>query len=300
MKCTMSFVFIAALVAGLPWAQAGMMTTFQASGQLGYELAGVASPGPPVNSTITLSSIPPGAMIQQVFVYTNDFVSGGGFLDITITPPVGPAVGATSVSPSSSDPVPIAQTFGYKIQIPPTSIIGNGNYGVNIQPSFLGGNANQIAGAAMLVIYSDPMLPQSTITLNDGVFMMGPGGQPNSNTTTFQQQTDTIHGSAGSQLSILTFADDFPSGTNEKIVFNGSTVGGPIDANLPGGGSASIFNLSVTSTSGSTNAASVTSTGDIFGWHVAVLQTPVPEPASCSLALVSLLALLVVGRLRRK
>jgi hypothetical protein len=47
--------------------------------------------------------------------------------------------------------------------------------------------------------------------------------------------------------------------------------------------------IAVTSTAGSTNTVGVTSTGDIFGWHVAVLQTPVPEPAASALVLLGLL-----------
>ena len=287
-------------VAFAPAARAGMMTSFQASGQLGYELAGLASPGPPVMGNLTLASIPAGAVIQQVFVYTNDFVSGGGQLDITITPPSGPAVGATNVSPSSSDPVPIAQTFGYKLQIPPTSVLGNGSYGVHIQASAMGGNANQIAGLGMLVIYSHPLLSQSTITVNDGVFFMtGTSATPGSNATTFQQQGETIHASSSAQLSILTFADD-PATSGEQILFNGAVVGGPLDANLPGGGSASVHNIAVTSTAGSTNTVGVTSTGDIFGWHVAVLQTPVPEPGAALTLGMGLLAAAARARRQRR
>jgi hypothetical protein len=281
-------------------AHAGMTTGMQISGSVGYELAGIASPGPPVSGSITLSTIPLGAMPLFVFIYSNDFLGpmgiGGGQIDATFTPLVGPAINiAKNMSPNSSDPVPISQTWGYKIGVPPNAVIGNGSYGINIAPSFMGGNANQWAGAGMLVIYSHPMLPQSTITVNDGVFMMGTGGMPNSQTTTFQQMSDTIHASANSSLSLLTFADD-PFTTGEQIKFNGSVIGGPIDANLPGTGSASIFNFTVTSLAGSSNTANLTSTGDVFGWHVAVLQTPVPEPSGFLLATAGLLGLAYFGR----
>jgi len=295
---------IAAMLITFP-CQAALMPSFQVSGNVGYELAGIAAPGPPVHGNITLSNIPLGAQIQQVFIYTNDFwsgFSGGGQIDATLTPPVGPPVNiANNLSPFSSDPVPTAQTFGYKMGAPPLSVTGNGSYGISITPSIVGGNANQMAGAAMLVIYSDPSLPQRTITVNEGVFLMGTNGQSNSNTTTFTQQTDTIHASANSQLSILTFADDFQSGTSELIKFNGQTVGGPIDANLPGGGSASIFNIPVTSLAGSVNTATVTSTGDIFGWHLAVLQTTaVPEPSTFLLAALGLTGLMLLAQACRR
>lgn len=297
---------IAVVLGGSLGAHAAMMTSLQISGNVGYELAGIASPGPPVNASIILSNIPPGAMPLFVFIYANDFVgpagSGGGLIDATFTPLFGPSFPiASNTSPNSSDPVPLAQTFGYKLGVIPTAVAGNGSYGINITPSFIGGNANQMAGAGMLVIYSDPLLPQSTITVNDGVYMMGTGGMPNSQTTTFQQMSNTIHASASSTLSLLTFADD-PFNTNEQILFNGSVIGGPIDANLSGGGSASIFNFTVSSVSGSANTATLTSTGDIFGWHVAVLQTPmpqrspVPEPSSFMLGAAALLGLAYFSR----
>jgi hypothetical protein len=289
--------FGALALAALPAARATMMTSMQFSGTIGYELAGIASPGPPINASIALTTLPPGAMPLFAVVYTNDFAgfgTGGGQIDATLTPLFGPGIAiAANMSPNSSDPVPLAQTFGYQIGVPPTAITGNGSYGINIAPSLFGGNANQMAGAAMLVIYSHPLLPQSTITVNDGVYMMGAGGMPNSQSTTFQQLGSTIHAGAGSQLSLLTFADD-PFNSGEQILFNNAVIGGPIDANLPGGGSASIFNFTVTSTAGSTNTVKLTSTGDVFGWHVAVLQTPVastPEPSLLALAAAGLAGL---------
>jgi hypothetical protein len=284
---------VVALPSGAP---AAMVTSLQISGSVGYELAGIASPGPPINASITLNNIPGGAIPLFAFVYTNDFVSGGGQIDASFTPLVGPSFPiAANLSPNSSDPVPIAQTFGYKMFVAPTAITGNGSYGINIAASAMGGNANQMAGAALLVIYSHPLLPQSTITVNDGVLMMGTSGQPNMQSTTFQQMTDTIYAGANSKLSLLTFADD-PATSGEVIQFNGSNIGGPIDANLSGGGSASIFNFTVTSTAGSTNTATLTSTGDIFGWHVAVLQTPVPEPSGVALILTGLATAALIGR----
>jgi MYXO-CTERM domain-containing protein len=127
--------------------------------------------------------------------------------------------------------------------------------------------------------------------------MMGTTGNL-SHTTTFQQMTNPIHGTPNATLSLLTFADDGAT-SGEDIYFNGVDIGGPIDANLPGGGSASIFNFNVTSFTGSANSATLTSTGDIFGWHVAVLQTPVPEPSGIALAALALLALAGFVRRRR-
>lgn len=307
MRAARRAVAIAAALAVPPPTLATLMTSMQFSGNIGYELAGIASPSSPgtgISASIALTTLQPGAMPLFAVVYTNDFVGagvGGGQIDASFTPLAGPAFGiATNLSPNSSDPVPLAQTFGYQIFVPPTAITGNGSYGISIAPSLFGGSINQMAGAAILVIYSHPLLPQSTITVNDGVYMMGPGGMPNSQSTTFQQMGTTIYAGANSRLSLLTFADD-SFNTGEQILFNNAVIGGPIDANLPGGGSASIFNFTVTSTAGSTNTVKLTSTGDIFGWHVAVLQTPVsstPEPSVLSLAAAGLAGFAFLRRRR--
>ncbi len=275
-------------------AGASMMQGFQMSGTLGYELTGVAVPGTsavPVSGVITLSNIPPGAIVQQVFLYTNDFFGptpgggfgGGGPLDFSFAQAPAPAIlVASSFSPTSQDPPLSPSTFGYELPLAPSSVIGNGSYNVQISQSFVGGNANQLAGAGLLVIYSDPILPVSTITVNHGVLFMGANGQPSNASTTFAEISSTIPAGTG-RLSILTFADD-PATSGETVVFNGTNIGGPLDANLPGGGSASVLNFNnVTTLGGGNDQVKVTTNGDIFGWHVAVLQSQVPEPTSALL-----------------
>lgn len=295
---TCGLALVGALVAG-PTARAGMVQGYQMSGQLGYELTGIAVPGGPLNpvsGTITLNNIPGGASIQQVFLYANDFLGpipgggfgGGGFLDFAFSQAPASPIPLGSSAPTSQDPTPTPGTFGYEIALAPTSVSGNGSYNVQISetnPSF-GGNANQLAGAGLLVIYSHPILPVSTVTVNHGVFLLGSGVQPSSASTTFAENPTTIPAGTGN-LSILTFADD-PATSGETVVFNGTNIGGPLDANLPGGGSASVLNFSnVTTLGGGNDQVSVTSTGDIFGWHVAVLQSQVPEPTSALLMVVA-------------
>ena len=282
-------------------ANGGLITGFQLSGQLGYELTGIAVPGNnqvPVTGAIQLSNIPPGAIIQQAYLYTNDFATGGGSLDFAFS--LGTPVAALGNSfPTSSDPVPTAATFGYEIPLPPNSVFGNGSYNVRISESSFNGNANQMAGAGLLVIYSDPTLPTSTITVNHGVLLLGPGNT--SASTTFSESSATIPAGIGS-LSILTFADDAQT-SGETVQFNGITIGGPLDANLPGGGSASVLNFSkVTTLGGGLDQTTVSTTGDIFGWHVAVLQsqssTVVPEPSSFAIFATMTLFLVVPRRKR--
>jgi hypothetical protein len=288
-------------------AQAAFVQGFQMSGQLGYELTGIAVPGTsmtPVSGAITLNNIMPGAIVQQVFLYTNDFSgagSGGGWLDFAFSQAPAPAAGvANNVGPTSQDPGSGPLTYGWEIPLVPNSVIGNGSYNVQISESIIGGNANQMAGAGLLVIYSHPMLPTSTITVNHGVRMMGTNLQPSSASTTFNETSATIPAGTGN-LSILTFADD-PATSGETIDFNANTnIGGPLDANLPGGGSASVLNFTgLTTLGGGNDTVTLNSTGDIFGWHVAVLQSQVPEPSAFLLATLALVGLLGDGRRRHR
>jgi hypothetical protein len=305
---TWSFTLAVLLFSGQS-ARAGMVQGFQMSGNLGYELAGLAEPGgpgvfpfppDPVSGTIALSNIPPGATIQQVFLYTNDFAGagiGGGSLDFSFGFG-GPATPVGSSFPTSQDPTLAPGAFGYEVSLLPTSVLGNGSYSVNIveSPAISFGNSNQLAGAGLLVIYSFPLLPVSTITVNHGALLLGTGNPPAGANTTWAETAATIPAGIGN-MSILTFADD-PANSGETILFNGNNVGGPLNSNLPGGGSGSVLNFSNLATLGGGNdQVSVTSTGDIFSWHVAVLQSRVPEPNSA--LLLALLGVNVLLKRRR-
>jgi hypothetical protein len=267
-------LLVAMLMLSVCPARAAMQGIFTFTGNIGYELSGFGQPsGPMAMGNATLSTLPPGAVPIVGFAFTNDFPPGGGFLDASVTNPASQNFQiAQGAPPTAGDPQPIAQVFGYTFGVPPVAITGNGQYAFNVTPSLVGGNANQISGVGLLVIYMDPLQPLSTITVNAGVLSMGTGGNPNVQSTTF---AGPLIGAGAGRLSLLTLADDtFTSG--EQIRFNGTPIGGPIDANL--GINASVFNFNVTTVGGGNDVATMTSQGDIFGWHVAVLQSPVPEP----------------------
>jgi hypothetical protein len=104
-------------------------------------------------------------------------------------------------------------------------------------------------------------------------------------------------GAGTGKLSLLTLADD-TSVSGEQIAFNGNVIGGPIDANL--GASSSVFNFNVTTIGGGNDTVGMTSQGDIFGWHVAVLLSPVPDPAGgAGMFALGLLLLCPTTRARR-
>jgi len=131
----------------------------------------------------------------------------------------------------------------------------------------------------LVIVYSAPTLPMASVWVNDGAEALDGS---NTSTTSFSGV-----GSGSGNLWIVTQADD-TGNSGEVISFNGSGVGGPIDDNI--GQYASLFSIPVTTVSGA-NTASITTNGDYFGWHLAVLQAgngaaAVPEPASSAFCLV--------------
>jgi hypothetical protein len=296
-------------------AQGVMTTTFQVTGNVGYELVGFAQPGQTsVSGNVQLMTVPPTATILNALVYTNDFLApppgggpngGGGWLDGTITDPsLVPSSLGVNVAPTSQDPGS-ALVFGYQFGAA-GAITTTGQYSINLTASFAGGNPGQMHGAALLVIYQDATLPVTTITVNDGVqYLDGVAGNTN-RTTTFAELTPNAIGSGTGALSLFTLGDD-PFTSGEQIKLNNQVLATNIDSNLGGGGgSASLYNFdalnasAITTVGGGGNTVELTSTGDVYSWSVAVLQSPVPEPSTIMLAILGLLGLLGYGRRRHR
>ncbi len=167
-------------------------------------------------------------------------------------------------------------------------VTGNGNYSTRIS------STDTTFGAALVVAFKHPSLPLSTVVINTGMNELLPNPTEDQASTTF---SDPHIGAGVSELSLFTFADD-TFASNEKILFNGALVGGPIDANLAINPDElnSLFKLKVTTIAG-VNTTTITSpdNGDQFGWPIAVLVSPlgaaVPEPASFVLLAVGILLL---------
>lgn len=277
---------------------AQLTPAFQMSGNLGYELVGFGQPGMPFvqqNSVALSMNVPGGATPVLGFIYTNDYLGlnpmgqpiGGGWIDISVT---GLQGGGTTnflnVQPFASGPATTPVTWSYGVPLAPNQLtVGpNAPYSISAQASAMFGNSNQMHGAGLLAIYQSPLLPMTTLTVYHGVEVLGNQGV-NMQSVIFAQQSAMIGAGSGT-LSVLTFGDDsFNSG--ETIDFNGTTIATNIDGNLGNGGGASIFNLSVTTVGGGQDQATITTQGDLFGWHLAVLQSPVPTPGSVSLAAIS-------------
>jgi uncharacterized protein DUF3344 len=242
-------VLVAFSFARAAWGSVGF--AFGIQGNVGAEVSAFAAGGTSAPSgTLTLTTIPAGATIEYAVLYGNNY-----FGNLTPTATFkGTSLGSTTAFDASA-----AGGFSsYKWTVPAGLITGNGSYSA----SAAGFNLNY--GLALVVVFSHPSLPLGTVIVNDGANNLN-GGSPSTASTTFSL------GSAGTAtLWIHTAADNLLGETNEVISFNGTPVGGPIDANL--GNYASLFSLPVTTIEG-TNTVDINSPLDYFGWDLAVLST---------------------------
>jgi hypothetical protein len=110
------------------------------------------------------------------------------------------------------------------------------------------------------VAYKNASLKANKIWINDGAESM-------LQTTSEAVYTGGPRRPRTGRLIIFTQADN-TGATVETISFNGTTVGGPIDANL--GLNASLFDLAAPGMV-ATNRVAITTGEDWFGWHLAVL-----------------------------
>ena len=276
-KLAASFLTIFLLFGLAQTASATLLTSFTIDGNVGVEVAAYPDGYAYSSSgTLTLSGIPAGATIEQAWLYANNY------FDASRTPSAtfGGTVLANTIAFDVND------TFSvYKWDV--TSLVtGSGSYSASYS-----GMTNSY-GLALVVAYSDPGLPLSRVIINHGAFDLD-GGGADTHTTTFNAFA------GDGDLWIHTAADNNTgSESGEQIIFNGSVVGGPIDANL--GNYASLFQLPVTAVNG-TNTATIYTPIDYFGWDLAVLRTPsaaIPDP--CTVFLLGSACLIGFAGLRRK
>lgn len=271
MKALHSGATLAAVLAA-PLGFASLTTSYAVDGNVAGELAGAAHLGHPTASgSLSVGAMPGGATVLQAYLYTN-----GWFGTASTTANFnGNALGGAA--PFAND----GGVYAYRWDV--TSLIsGNGSYTYDFT------DGTSIFGVSLAVVYSHASLGLGRVVLNDGAHELGESGAE-SGSTTFGGF------SAGpGVLSLFTQADNASGETGETIDFNGSTVGGPIDGNI--GDFASLFNINVNTIAGD-NTATIHTGADHFGWQVAMLSSPVPEPGTMAAIGVGLAAL---ARRRRK
>jgi len=226
-----------------------LTTSYTLSGNL--EVIVVVVPFSSANNpsgTFVVSGIPSGSTIVRALMYHQEW--GYNLGETASSTLAGNSLGF--IPPLTHDPEGGLDLAVYRWDVT-TIVTGNGAY------SFTTGGLENVYGAALVVVYSNPANPSAEVRINDGAESM-------SYTTSSTTFSDVDSGSG--KLIIYTEADNAMGQTGETIAFNAVNVGGPIDANL--GPYASLFALPVTTVSG-TNTASITTTSDWFGWHIAIL-----------------------------
>ncbi|MCH7705083.1 MAG: hypothetical protein IIB61_08225, partial [Planctomycetes bacterium] len=218
--CAVTSLAVLALLAPAAWAAA--IQSYQATGQFSLELAGASNPPgafPTMASSFSLSP-PVGATVHKAFVYTGDWNNSGATLDLVFdTSPNLPS------GPIASDAA-FTTLYGYRWDVT-SFVVGvamsyNFTIGFDVSSTAQG---QQIAGAALVVVWNDPSALNSTVTFVDGALQVGE--------TTPDTETMTFSGmpAGNTDLHLFTVSDD-AAGTNEVIKYNGNSVGGPIDENV--------------------------------------------------------------------
>ena len=279
-----SLIFVVVALVGLlcNTVRAGIVQSFQQTGNIGLEIAAAAGGNNSlVTGSLTLSQVVPGPVLKAT-LYANDWSGGpgsGGPLDLIFA-----GIPAGTNGPFNSD---VALTTLYSYQWDVSSIVGGPgtfNYAIGqSSPGF------QISGLALAVVYADPSAPKTTVTILEGAKQIGESGAET------ESANFTGLPAGATSLSVFTISDD-TTGTGEAVQYNGNSVGGPIDANL--GFNASLLTMSSTSLAGS-NTVSISTGSDHMGWLLATSAVSVPEPSTLMMLLASSLA--VIGfRWRRQ
>lgn len=230
---------------------ASLTTTYSFTGAVGAEVAGFAVPGSPTGSgVLTLDEVPAGATILKATVHSQDWFGTGSPASLTFG---GAGVGNGAVETS----------FGglsvHSWDVTPL-VTGSGAYSATVS----GGGYRY--GVVLAVAFTAPSLPFGTVAFNTGAVEVAIGHSgPGAASTTVNLATGGAY-----TLSVFVAADDNNTGNSsgEQVLFNGSAVGGPLDANL--GAAASLVSTSVVAVAG-TNTVGITTNDDWFGWSLAVL-----------------------------
>ena len=229
-------------------------------GTVGGQLGAVAFPSVTnASGNFFVGGMPAGSTILAAYVNTNSWFDPGASQSLIFN---GNAMGSTTAYESALSAAGNAYDYRWDV----TSQIGsNGFYSFDVS------GGNQIYMASLYVVYSSPTLPMGSVHTYEGVEHVGEGH------TTDSYSFSLTGAEAGpAYFQIVTEADDTNT-SGEKIFYNGSQVGGPIDANL--GPFASMISSPVFN-NGVSETISIDTFGDWFGLHVGLVSTTIPAPGS--------------------
>lgn len=231
--------------------------TFQQTGTLGLEVAGVAGGNfSVVTGPLVLNSVPPGAVVVQATLYTSGNSNPSGLHAVFNGVTLG------TIGPSASD-AHFLTLYTYRWNVTNFVTPPSGPFNFTITESLAGLG---IAGVTLVVVWSDPAAAIRTITIVEGMQQVGEAG-PETESATF---TGLPGGATTAWL--FTVYDD-ASASGEVVAYNGTAIGGPIDQGL--GFSATLLQLSATSVSGN-NTLAITTGSDHMGWMIAATAVDIP------------------------
>jgi hypothetical protein len=230
---------------------AAMTPAYQATGNLGLEVVGLAGQNLPwVNGNLVLANMPPGAIVQKAYLYVSQINTGALNFDITLN-----GMPASAFLGPVSDP---AFNTLYNFRFDVTSQVLPGNNSLVIGQQSWGSN---IAGVGLAVVWSEPNEPQRTVSLIDGIVQVGESGA----------ETESVQfaslPSGVTKAWVFTVYDDSMA-TGESVLYNNASIGGPIDQNL--GPNASVLSMSTTSVSGA-NTMAISTGADHLAWMAAAV-----------------------------
>lgn len=240
---------------------AALTNTFQQSGNIGIEVAADSGGNTPLTSgTLTISTIPPGAIILRATVHASEVNNPSGlnltFAGNSVGPLGGPASDAAFIT-----------MYEYSWNVAPYVIGAPNSYSFSVGQLFPA--SNQIAVVALVVVWRHPNEPNRTIAIFDGMKQVGENGP---------ETESVVFGSlpAGATTAWVVTSGDDNAASGETVSYNGSTIGGPLDEGL--GMSGSLLQMSTTSMSGN-NTMAITTGADKMGWMIAAVSvTPAPTP----------------------
>jgi hypothetical protein len=130
-------------------------------------------PGVPQPATFTIGGIPGGAVIQRAFVWADASGNGTPLFNLNVVNSIGmPFTFPMPLVGSAADKCwGYAGSFTYRADITPC-ISGNGNYQISGLPTNPPSPGNDVDGATMMVIWSDPAATfQGNIVIWDGALV---------------------------------------------------------------------------------------------------------------------------------
>ena len=275
---------VCAVLIGTHHTSAAIMQSFQQTGQLNFEFVASGGNGNTGLANGTFNLVNPIGPAVQAYLYAADFgnLATPDLLFNGI--PIAPNVVTTDTNLNGT-------MLGYRWDVT-NHVIGAGSYSYAIGQTISGSQISAVG----LVVYNDPGSVSRQVTIHDGIEQIG--AMPNALDSKSYTFNNLIAGST--DVWLLSGFDSFDGSkppsfeSGETVTWNGTNVGGPLDAAL--GFNATLTKGTATSTAG-VNTLTV-STGatpvDHFGVIAAVSVVTVPEP-TC-LAIVIVVGAVAAGR----